>query len=108
LDLLDILDRAYLASAFTRLSVVADNAKIHPAGEVEKWLVAHPRFELLFLPTYCPERIRLNAPLVMSMTSAPATIPVNNCGIWSKTSSSICAAMARGGTPSLTSITLRR
>lgn len=54
LDLLDILDRAYPASAFTRLSVVADNAKIPHAGEVEKWLVAHPRFEVLFLPTYCP------------------------------------------------------
>jgi transposase len=54
LDLLETLDRAYPASAFTRLSVVADNAKIHHAGEVEKWLAAHPRFELLFLPTYCP------------------------------------------------------
>jgi transposase len=54
LDLLATLDRAYPASAFTRLSVVADNAKIHHAGEVEKWLAAHPRFELLFLPTYCP------------------------------------------------------
>jgi len=54
LDLLNTLDRAYPASAFTHLSVVADNAKIHHAGEVEKWLAAHPRFELLYLPTYCP------------------------------------------------------
>ena len=54
LDLLATLDRAYPASTFTRLTVVADNAKIHHAGEVEKWLAAHPRFELLFLPTYCP------------------------------------------------------
>jgi hypothetical protein len=54
LDLLATLDRAYPASTFTRLSVVADNAKIHHAREVEKWLAAHPRFELLFLPTYCP------------------------------------------------------
>ena len=54
LDLLDTRDRAYPAPAFTHLSVVADNAKIHHAGEVEKWLAAHPRFELLFLPTYCP------------------------------------------------------
>lgn len=54
LDLLATLDRAYPASACTRLCVVADNAKIHHAGEVEKWLAAHPRFELLFLPTYCP------------------------------------------------------
>ena len=53
-DLLDTLDRAYPARTFTRLSVVVDNAKIHHAAEVEKWLAAHPRFELLYLPTYCP------------------------------------------------------
>jgi len=34
---------------------VADNAKIHHAEEVEKWLATHPRFELLYLPTYCPD-----------------------------------------------------
>ena len=55
LDLLATLDRAYPARAFFRLSVVVDNSKIHYAGEVEKWLAAHPRFELLYLPTYCPK-----------------------------------------------------
>jgi hypothetical protein len=55
LDLLNTLDRTYPAPAFTRLYVVADNAKIHKAAEVKKWLAAHPRFELLFLPTYCPK-----------------------------------------------------
>jgi transposase len=54
LDLLATLDRAYPARAFFRLSVVVDNSKIHYAGEVAKWLAAHPRFELLYLPTYCP------------------------------------------------------
>ena len=54
LDLLDTLDRTYPATAFPHLTVVADNAKIHHAGKVEKWLAAHPRFELLYLPTYCP------------------------------------------------------
>jgi transposase len=54
LDLLDTLDRAYPARAFFHLYVVADNAKIHHAVEVEQWLAAHPRFELLYLPTYCP------------------------------------------------------
>jgi len=54
LDLLNTLDCAYPAAAFPHLSVVADNAKIHHAGEVEQWLAAHPRFELLYLPTYCP------------------------------------------------------
>jgi transposase len=54
LDLLATLDRTYPARAFTRLSVVADNAKIHHAEEVAKWLAVHPRFKLLYLPTYCP------------------------------------------------------
>lgn len=54
LDLLDTLDRTYPAAAFSHLTVVADNAKIHHAAEVEKWLAAHPRFALLYLPTYCP------------------------------------------------------
>lgn len=34
--------------------VVVDNAKIHHAEEVAKWLASHPRFELLYLLTYCP------------------------------------------------------
>jgi transposase len=54
LDLLVTLDRAYPAWAFARLSIVVDNSKIHYAGEVAKWLAAHPRFQLLYLPTYCP------------------------------------------------------
>jgi transposase len=54
-DLLATLDRAYPAPAFSCLSVVVDNSKIHYAGEVEKWLAAHPRFGLLYLPTYCPK-----------------------------------------------------
>jgi transposase len=54
LDLLDTLDRAYPAADCTHLTVVADNAKIHHAEEVTKWLAAHPRFTLLYLPTYCP------------------------------------------------------
>jgi transposase len=54
LDLLVTLAREYPAREFSCLSVVVDNSKIHYAGEVEKWLAAHPRFELLYLPTYCP------------------------------------------------------
>ena len=54
LDLLDTLDRTHPAPALTHLTVVADNAKIHQAEKVQKWLAAHPRFELLYLPTYCP------------------------------------------------------
>jgi transposase len=54
LNLLDTLDRTHPASRFAHLTVVVDNAKIHQAGKVKKWLAAHPRFELLYLPTYCP------------------------------------------------------
>jgi len=54
LDLLDTLDRTYPVPLFTHLTVVADNAKIHQAKKVQQWLAAHPRFELLYLPTYCP------------------------------------------------------
>ena len=55
LDLLATLDRAYPPLQFTRLYVVVDNYKIHTARAVAQWLAVHPRFELLFLPTYCPK-----------------------------------------------------
>lgn len=54
LDLLETLDRTHPAPLFSHLTVVADNAKIHHAEKVQKWLAAHPRFEVLYLPTYCP------------------------------------------------------
>jgi transposase len=54
LDLLQTLARTYPARVFSHLTVVADNAKIHHAEEVQKWLATHPRFKLLYLPTYCP------------------------------------------------------
>jgi transposase len=53
-DLLAVLDARYPAERYTRLYVVVDNYKIHKAKAVEDWLAAHPRFSLLFLPTYCP------------------------------------------------------
>ena len=55
LDLLATLDRAYPPLHFTRLYVVVDNYKIHKAQAVARWLAVHPRFELLFLPTYYPQ-----------------------------------------------------
>jgi transposase len=54
LDLLETLDRTHPAPLFTHLTVVADNAKIHKAVKVQQWLAAHRRFEVLYLPTYCP------------------------------------------------------
>lgn len=54
LDLLATLERTHPAPLFSRLTVAVDNAKIHHAQKVQQWLAAHPRFELLYLPTYCP------------------------------------------------------
>ena len=55
LELLDTLDRPQPVPLFTHLTIVADNAKLHKAKKVQQWLAAHPRFELLYLPTYCPD-----------------------------------------------------
>lgn len=53
-DLLTLLDTTYPAPAVTRIYVVVDNYCIHKAKAVTQWLASHPRFELLWLPTYCP------------------------------------------------------
>jgi DDE superfamily endonuclease/Winged helix-turn helix len=52
--LLTLLDHTYPASSVRRISVVVDNYRIHKAKAVEQWIASHPRFELLWLPTYCP------------------------------------------------------
>jgi len=53
-ELLTLLDRTYPASRVSRIAVVVDNYCIHKAKAVEQWLAHHPRFVLLWLPTYCP------------------------------------------------------
>jgi transposase len=53
--LLDRLEELYPKARFDKVCVVVDNYGIHKAKAVERWLAAHPRFELLFLPTYCPQ-----------------------------------------------------
>jgi transposase len=53
-DLLTLLDQTYPAPWVTRIYVVVDNYCIHKAKAVEPWLASHPRFQLLWLPTYCP------------------------------------------------------
>lgn len=53
--LLDRLDCLYPQTQFTKVYVVVDNYGIHKAKAVERWLAVHPRFALLFLPTYCPK-----------------------------------------------------
>lgn len=54
-DLLKIIDESYPVQNYTRIYLVADNYKIHKSKAVEKWLKGHPRFEILYLPTYCPK-----------------------------------------------------
>src|SRR5262249_35982682 len=53
--LLDSLERRYPKARFDKVYVVVDNYGIHKAKAVARWLAAHPRFRLLFLPTYCPQ-----------------------------------------------------
>jgi transposase len=53
-DLLMQLDLTYPAPRVTRIYVVVDNYSIHKAKAVEQWLTSHPRFIVLWLPTYCP------------------------------------------------------
>jgi len=55
IDLLKLIDRRCPAAKFTRLYVVCDNYRIHTAQAVTAWLAQHPRFELVFLPSYCPQ-----------------------------------------------------
>jgi transposase len=54
IELLRVIDRACPAAKFTKLYVVVDNYGIHKARAVGAWLAQHPRFELVFLPGYCP------------------------------------------------------
>ena len=53
-EMLSLLDQTYPEPWVSRLYVVVDNYCIHKAKAVNKWLADHPRFELLWLPTYCP------------------------------------------------------
>ena len=53
-DLLTLLDRTYAQRQVRRIYVVVDNYRMHKAKAVGQWLATHPRFELLWLPTYCP------------------------------------------------------
>ena len=52
--MLETLDRTHPAPRFSLLTVVVDNAQLHKAQKVPQWWVAHPRFELLSLPTSYP------------------------------------------------------
>ncbi len=53
IDLLRALDRKFAAAS--KIYPVADNYRIHKAKAVEEWLANHPRFEIVWLPSYCPK-----------------------------------------------------
>ena len=54
INLLRRIEQACPVAKFTKIYVVADNYGIHKAQAVALWLAQHPRFELVFLPGYCP------------------------------------------------------
>jgi transposase len=54
IDLLRAIDRRCPTTKFTQIYVVVDNYGIHKAKAVALWLAQHPRFELVWLPSYCP------------------------------------------------------
>jgi len=53
-DLVALRDAMDPAPWMTRISVVMDNSCMHKAKAVAQWLASHPRFALLWLPTYGP------------------------------------------------------
>ena len=55
IDLLLAINRACPATKIEKIYVVADNYRIHKAKAVAEWLANHPRFEMIWLPAYCPK-----------------------------------------------------
>ncbi len=54
IELLKRIERACPATTCAKIYVVADNYGIHKASAVVAWLAQHPRFEVVWLPSYCP------------------------------------------------------
>lgn len=52
--LLDHLEKTF-GKRYRKIYVVCDNYKIHKAKAVNHWLEEHSRFELVWLPSYCPK-----------------------------------------------------
>ena len=50
--MLEELERRYPKAK--RLVLILDNYGVHKSRVVNRWLVGHPRFELLFQPAYHP------------------------------------------------------
>jgi transposase len=54
IELLRALDRACPVAQMSKIYVIVDNYGIHKAKAVAAWLAQHPRFEVVWLPSYCP------------------------------------------------------
>ncbi|MBV9676277.1 MAG: hypothetical protein JO185_08085 [Acidobacteriaceae bacterium] len=108
LDLLNLLDCAYLARRFDRIYVVADNYIIHKATAVRRWLEQHPRFNCCFCLLIVFVLIPSSAASAICTTKSPATIDANGCAIWSKTYDGIWPRTAHGHTGSAKFITQPR
>jgi hypothetical protein len=93
---LTLLDAAYPARQLTRISVVVDNYCMHKAKAGEQWLARHPRFALLWLPTYCRVPTRLSGCSAIGTTSVHGIINGNASVTWGRTSSGMCKQMGHG------------
>jgi len=45
----------YTYKGHSKIIMVADNVRYHHAKLLKKWLLDHPRLELVYLPPYSPE-----------------------------------------------------
>ncbi len=52
--LLDHLRQSF-GKRYRKIYIVCDNYSIHKAKAVARWMEEHPRFELVWLPSYCPK-----------------------------------------------------
>lgn len=52
--LLDQIEKTF-RKRYRKIYIVCDNYSIHKAKAVKRWLEEHPRFELVWLPSYCPK-----------------------------------------------------
>jgi hypothetical protein len=95
LDLLNLLDQADPARRLDRLSVVADNGKIHKAAALRHWLRPHPRVYPVVsthVLSPCPSPRAL-----LRRRARQSHAPGANAGaIWSPMGQSISPRMGRG------------
>lgn len=107
-ELLTLLDTTYPASRVTRIYVVVDIYCIHKAQAVARWIASHPRFALLWLPTYFHVPTPLRGCSAMGTTSAHGIINGNASAIWRRMSSGIWKRTDPGSTGSSNSMMHRR